>query len=129
MNSFTLFLILFIIPFTAMVKLEVYSIDSFKERMKKEGLFDIIQSIKDVYGQDVAIISCEELNKNYSGNCKRLVTEYMDSNKDIDKREIEIPDKGVLTKILLKNYTPEESNLLSDRIIQSVKSNTFLFQD
>ena len=129
MNSFTLFLILFIIPFTAMVKLEVYSIDSFKERMKKEGLFDIIQSIKDVYGQDVAIISCEELNKNYSGNCKRLVTEYMDSNKDIDKREIEIPDKGVLTNILLKNYPPEESNLLSDRIIQSVKNNTFLFQD
>ena len=129
MNSFTLFLIILILPFTAMVKLEVYSIDSFKERMKKEGLFDIIQSIKDVYGQDVAIISCEELNKNYSGNCKRLVTEYMDSNKDIDKREIEIPDKGVLTKILLKNYTPEESNLLSDRIIQSVKSNTFLFQD
>ena len=127
MNSFTLFLILFIIPFTAMVKLEVYSIDSFKERMQKEGLFDMIQSIKDVYGQDVAIISCEELNKNYSGNCKRLVTEYMGSNIDI--REIEIPDKGVLTNILLKNYPPEESNLLSDRIIQSVKNNTFLFQD
>ena len=110
-----------------MVKLEVYSIDSFKERMQKEGLFDMIQSIKDVYGQDVAIISCEELNKNYSGNCKRLVTEYMGSNIDI--REIEIPDKGVLTNILLKNYPPEESNLLSDRIIQSVKNNTFLFQD
>ena len=127
MNSFTLFLILFIIPFTAMVKLEVYSIDSFKERMQKEGLFDMIQSIKDVYGQDVAIISCEELNKNYSGNCKRLVTEYMGSNIDI--REIEIPDKGVLTNILLKNYPPKESNLLSDRIIQIVKNNTFLFQD
>ena len=53
----------------------------------------------------------------------------MGPNKDIDKREIEIPDKGTLTKILLENYTPEESNLLSDRIIQSVKNNTFLFQD
>ena len=127
MNSFTLFLIILIIPFTTMVNIDDYSIDPFKERMQKEGIFDIIKSIKYVYGQDVAIISCEELNKNYSGNCKRLVTEYMGSNIDI--REIEIPDKGVLTNILLKNYPPEESNLLSDRIIQSVKNNTFLFQD
>ena len=112
-----------------MGKLDDYSIDPFKERMRKEGLFDIIQSIKILFGQDVAIISCEELKKNYSGNCKRLVTEYMDPYKEIDKREIEIPDKGVLTKILLKNYPPEESNLLSDRIIQIVKNNTFLFQD
>ena len=129
MNSFTLFLIILILPFTTMGKLDEYSIDPFKERMRKEGLFDIIQSIKILFGQDVAIISCEELKKNYSGNCKRLVIEYMDPNKEIDKREIEIPDKGILIKILLKNYPPEESNLLSDRIIQSVKNNTFLFQD
>ncbi len=129
MNSFTLFLILLTTPFTTMVNIDDYTIDPFKERMKKEGLLDIIQSIKYIFGQDVAIISCEELSKNYSANCKRLVTEYMGPNIDIDKREIEIPDKGTLTKILLENYTPEESNLLSDRIIESVKNNTFLFQD
>ena len=45
--------------------------------MKRNGLFKIIESIKETYGQDLAIISCEELNKNCKGNCKKLVTEYM----------------------------------------------------
>ena len=126
LNALFLFLLL-IISIKSNDFLDSYSIEPFIKSMKDNGLFQIIQSINYAYGKDVAIISCEELNKNYSGNCKRLVTEYMGSNIDI--REIEIPDKGVLTNILLKNYPPEESNLLSDRIIQSVKSNTFLFQD
>jgi len=60
-----------------MVNIDDFSIDIFKERMKSEGLFDLIKSIKEAYGQDVAIISCEELNKNNCGNCKKLVTNYM----------------------------------------------------
>ena len=50
--------------------LDSFSIESFKESLRDNGLFLIIQSIKYAYGQDVAIISCEELNKNYSGNCQ-----------------------------------------------------------
>ena len=57
--------------------LDNFSIAPFKNYLKKNGLFEIILSIKKVYGQDVAIISCEELNENCKGNCKRLVIEYM----------------------------------------------------
>ena len=80
-----LLLNLLIASFTAMINTDDYSIISFKDRMKNEGLFDLIQSIKDFYGQDVAIISCEELNKNHCGNCQKLVTDYMlDGNSDRD---------------------------------------------
>ena len=73
---------LFLIPFLILsikteIDLDSYSIDAFIEYEKDNGLFEIIKSIKMVYGQDIAIISCEELNGNYKGNCQRLVTEYM----------------------------------------------------
>ncbi len=45
--------------------------------MEKEGLFEIIKSIKEKYGQDLAIISCEELNEHHKGNGKKSVTEYI----------------------------------------------------
>ena len=63
MKSITLFLILFITPFSTMINLDDYSINTFIDRLKKEGLFDLIFQIKKAYGQDVAIISCEELNQ------------------------------------------------------------------
>ena len=81
MKSITLFLILHIASFTTMINLDDYSIDKFKNSMQSEGLFDLILSIKDAYGQDVAIISCEELNKNNCGNCKNLVINYMPDRK------------------------------------------------
>ena len=55
-------------------------------RVWKKKLFYIIQSIKVSYGDDVAIISCEELNKNHCGNCKKLVKENM--NKTLDDERI-----------------------------------------
>ena len=73
--------------------MDSYSIDTFKAHLKENGLFGIIQSIKVFYGQDVAIISCEELNINNKGNCKKLITEYMD-----DKLESPIiGPKGLLS--------------------------------
>ena len=45
--------------------------------MEEEGILEVIKSIKKVYGQDVAIISCEELAGNLKGNCRKLVTEYI----------------------------------------------------
>ena len=73
---------LFLIPFLILsiktdIDLDSYSIEDFIDYEKKNGLFEIIKSIKMTYGQDVAIISCEELNGNCKGNCKKLVIEYM----------------------------------------------------
>ena len=70
--------------------LDPYSIEGFKEYLIENGLFEIIQTIKYFFGQDVAIISCEELNPNYNGNCKKLVTDYMEKmteNTDEDEDE------------------------------------------
>ena len=79
----TSFLVLFlIISIKSKNILDEYSIEGFKENMKKDGLFQIIQSIRYYYGLDVAIISCEELYKNHNGNCKRLVTDYMKDKID-----------------------------------------------
>ena len=71
-----LFLIL-IISINSESKMNSFSIDTFKDYLENNGLFEVIQSIKYAYGQDVAIISCEELNRNCNGNCKKLVTDYM----------------------------------------------------
>ena len=73
---------LFLIPFLILsiktdIDLDSYSIEDFIDYEKKKGLFEIIKSIKMTCGQDVAIISCEELNGNCKGNCKKLVIEYM----------------------------------------------------
>ena len=82
MKSLTLFLILFIIE-SSVSKIDIgdYSIDIFKNTIKNEGLFDTILLIKTFYGTDPSIISCEELNKNHRGYCKKLVTEYMPNKK------------------------------------------------
>ena len=77
MKSIALFLILLITPFTIMVNIDDFSINQFINSLKEEGLFELILQIKGIYGQDVAIISCEELNKNNCGNCQNLVMHYM----------------------------------------------------
>ena len=78
MKLITLILFLFlIISINSGSLLDVYFIDGFKDFLEKNGLFEIIEAIKVVYGQDVAIISCEEITENNKGNCKKLVTEYM----------------------------------------------------
>ena len=117
MKSIILFLLLFIN--TSTINLTNYSIDIFKIRLKNEGLFEIIESIKYYYGQDVAIISCEELNKNYCGNCKRLVKEYMpiDIPKEAETLSRETIDEWpTIQSILNKRFNLEESKLISDRI-------------
>ena len=78
MKLISLFLLLFlIISINSESLLDAYSINLFIKNLQNNGLFDIIKSIKKVYGQDVAIISCEELNEKGKGNCKKLVSEYM----------------------------------------------------
>ena len=81
LNTVFLFLCL-IISITSEISFDSYSIDPFKEYLKKEGFLEIIESILNVYNQDVAIISCEELAGNRKGNCKRFITEYMNPSKE-----------------------------------------------
>ena len=78
MSLISRFLILFLtLSITSEISLDEYSIDPFKVVLKEEGILEVIKSIKKVYGQDVAIISCEELAGNLKGNCRKLVTEYI----------------------------------------------------
>ena len=138
MKSIKLFLILFIIPLILSDE-DSFSINPFIERLRNGGLFDIIKSIKKSFGQDVAIISCEELNKNYSNNCKRLVLEYMpdygeyeiitrgllpDSMK-LSPESIKSEIKEIIKTILNKKFDIEESSLIADNIINKIKISVF----
>ena len=137
MKSLTLFLVLFIIKSSvSKTKLRKYSIDPFIDNLKKDGNFTIIQSIKAKFGNDVAIISCEEIKNNHSGNCKKVVTEYM-----IDFHTTVIYGSGIkskpgrptpnssndnkvtLQKILNKNFTKKKAKLIYDKIIKKCKKN------
>ena len=147
MKSISIFILLFIIKSSiSNISIDEYSIHKFINRIKKEGNFEIIKSIKKLYGQDFAIISCEELYRNTYGNCKKLITEYMPSlnySKIKTKRPIgsylihKIMKKNdandyyklfkilkpndywdKLREILSKTLSPEEAKLIADRIIK-----------
>ena len=90
--------------------LDPFSIETFIKVVKKNGLFEIIKSTKNTYGQDVAIISCEELNEKNKGNCKKLVTDYM---KNADKPD---PSTTIVPKL---NLICTKGSYLSPYIKQS----------
>ena len=125
MKSITLVLILSIITLIiSESNLDNYSVNSFIDSLKSEGLFDIIQSIKEVYGQDVAIISCEELNINHCGFCQKVVTDYMPKfDDDLLKAQEEKPKIVIRFKKFLKNkFSLEEAEKIYESIKQRVKS-------
>ena len=126
------FLILFlIISLTSEISINDFSIETFLNDLKKNGLFEIIESIKKFYGQDVAIISCEELNENRKGNCKRLVIDYMPifkcsdnkcttrptSNKVIKQSCPKLKAKNKLNKI----FNPKKLESIYHRILQRIR--------
>lgn len=112
MKLYTIFLILFLILSIKTKKnLDSFSINSFIDYLKGNGLLEIIQSIKEAYGQDVAIISCEELNEKCKGNCKRLITDYM-APLDLKGRSTSTPVHGKPgDKALVEPHKQEEENL------------------
>ena len=133
MKSTTLCLIIFITTLAVVSNngIEDYSIDTFITSLKDEGLFDIIKSIKKGFGQDVAIITCEELNKNRSGNCKRVVKDYI-----LGKVKAPIPrfmKSSIYTQfkdkkrvesfnnILTTKFSSEKAKSISERIIEKTK--------
>mgnify|MGYP006873208856 CR=1 FL=1 len=143
MKSITSFLILFITMLTvSKSNSDDFSINPFIKSLKQEGLFDIINSIKDSYGNDVAIISCEEIKKDHGGNCKTLVTDYMPPSGKIFipptkyrymKRSSFIIKKKSMKEILNKKYSQKKTNKIYDNIkIKMVKKGIykdFLFQE
>ena len=134
MKSITLCLIIFITILTvSKSSFDDYSISMFITNLKNEGLFEIILSIKESYGQDLAIISCEELNKNNCGNCKKIVTEYMPDQKKVRETKgfmkqssyskfRDVKKVESLSKILAKKFSPEEVVSISKRIIEKNKA-------
>ena len=90
--------------------------------MKKNGLFQIIQSIKSAYGPDVTTISCEELNKGHESNYKNLVKHYMLSkfnNISIFKNSCEM---SFLKKIIYQKFGPKKSESIYNEIVKKVKT-------
>ena len=147
----TAFLFLFLILLiTSEIDLDSYSIEPFKEYLKKEGLYVIIESILKAYNQDVAIISCEELTESRKGNCKRLVIEYMKHSDDDDIASTFVQEQNYskedyhikcikrlnyseiinpkfikytpeIKKELRKNYTIYQSNLIFNKIVKRLR--------
>ena len=119
MKSIAIFLILSIITLTtSKIDLDNYSINMFIFDLKNKGLFEVIQSIKYFYGQDIAIISCEEININRCGNCKKVVTDYM----PIYDKLIEDKKKPKsIQEILSKKFSPKETKLIYERIMKRNK--------
>ena len=137
MKLISLFLLLFLlISINSESSLDAYSIDLFINDLQNNGLLEIIQSIKEVYGQDVAIISCEELNPNRNGNCKKLVIDYLprtnlgtrgkEKIKCIQKLNfryiIKMSNKifDLKKDILRRKYNENEATLIYNRIKKKV---------
>ena len=142
MKLINLVLILFaIISIKSEDSLNSYSINTFIKYLKDNKLFEIIKSIKMAYGPDVAIITCEELNKSMKGYCQRLILEHlnelsisskeayesMPSNNTFNKKIISRKSLGFIKnsnrmpyiiKYLNEKYNPEKSLLIYKNIIE-----------
>ncbi len=138
-------LLLLILSIKTESKLDSFSIDTFIDYLKSNRLFEIIESIKKTYGQDIAIISCEEINEKNKGNCKKLVTEYMIGGKIPTHSRITVPNlictQGlilssyikksyylyVIKRILRKKFNESQTNLIYKKIIKRVCKKWFNF--
>ena len=128
MKLISIFLLLLIIKSSiSNISIDDYSKDKLINRLKSQDLFEIILLIKKFYDPKLSIISCEELNKDGYGICKRLIKEYMPSfaQKKIFKPSYSLlkpKDKwDKLKEILSTKFSPEETKLLADRIIKRVE--------
>ena len=134
MKSLSLFLILFIIKSSiSKIEVENYSVNLFIDKLKKEGTFEIIKSIKEECGQDIAILSCEEINENHCGNCRKVVIFYMPDfpphgpiihPSDKPQHGLSKDLKDDLYNILKKKFPQTIANSKYDKIIyKAEKSN------
>ena len=105
--------------------LDNYKVNLFIISLKREGIFDIIKSIKMVYGQEAAVISYEELNINHGGDCKKVVTDYM-PKPDLNVIKIQngtsIDELIGMQRILRKKLSSEETKLIYERIVNRLQT-------
>ena len=78
-----------------------------------------------VYDQEAAIISCEELNINNCGDCKKVVTDYM-PRPDLNVIKIQngtsIDELIGMQRILRKKLSSEETKLIYERIVNRLQT-------
>ena len=121
MKLLVLFLILFLVKSSvSKSNLDDYSINSFIDYMKNNGIFDILQLIKKFYGDDVAIISCSELEEKYCGNCQKLVLEYMPIPYGARSRTPR-NKKPSIQDILKEKYSSNTAEYIYNKIILRAK--------
>lgn len=85
-----------------------YSIDTLINYLQESGYYDIIQQIKLIYGDDVAISFCQELVD--TGDCRTVVKIYMTPNINVSPRDDKELDK--LIKDLPTDFVEDLKRLL-----------------
>jgi len=128
MKSITLFLILFVIKSSVLqTNQNKYTFNTFIDKLKKEGTFEIILSIKMQIGEDVAIITCQELNKGYEAYCKKIVQYYMPNFSAKSKmnssgvHELSKDKKVDIQRILNKKFSKTRAKSINDNIIKKAQ--------
>ena len=68
-----------------------YSIDTFLDYLQEKGYYELIQEIKNAFGDDVAIAVCKELVQ--SNDCEIVVRVYMETHNSFDWNEPSLDEK------------------------------------
>ena len=74
-----------------------YSIDSFLDYLQQTGYYDLIQEIKNSFGDDIAIAVCEELVQ--SNDCEIVVRIYMITHSPSINGVVPCPDEKILKSV------------------------------
>ena len=118
-----------------------FSIDDFLDYLQEKGYYDIIQAVKNSFGDDIAIAVCEELVK--SNDCEIVVRIYMTNggggggpnkaksnvNKKLYEEIIEYLEKiykideklRELIELILSYYSTLIESLSKEEIINLIK--------
>ena len=92
---------------------KTYSIDVLLDYLRETGYYELIQEIKRVLGDDIAIDVCEELVKN--GDCEIVVRVYMNT-------------KGTLPIIIYPTKIDFKEIYASEKFMQTIQ-NLYLVSD
>ena len=92
-----------------------YSIDSFLDYLQEKGYYNLIQAIKNAYGDDIAIKVCKELLQ--SNDCEIVVRVYMTGGSGVHPAPPYI-NIELLTKII--QYF-EQKYKLTENVIKLIE--------
>ena len=99
-----------------------YSIDSFLDYLQETGYYDIMQSIKLYFGDDVAIDICQELV--HSNDCETIVRVYMTSGSGSGPNHAPAhnnpdPDYELIEKLL--EYIIKKFKIKDKKLIELIR--------